>query len=418
MLSPEKWKAVRTVARKTADIVVSGGGFVGRVLALALSDAGISDVTIIDRRPAGAPFPGDHRSSAIAEAVIRMLDTLDIWPDVEDAAQPITSMDVTDSDLQDPIRPVFLTFDAALPDGSPFAHMVPNSTLQCALDKALQRAGIEIIQGCSIATITEGTPSQVELDDGQVFSARLVVGADGASSRVRALSGIKTVGWPYDQKGLVAEITHDMPHNGRAEEHFLPSGPFAILPLPGNRSSLVWTERSAAADRLMGLDREELQNELLHRVPPHYGTSALEGPVEAYPLKLMLARSYIAPGIALVGDAAHVIHPLAGQGLNLGLRDVAALGEVIIDALRLGLDPGSQATLENYQKWRRFDVFQMAVVTDGLNRLFGTDLTPVRMLRDLGMGMVDRIPRLKSTMIGEAAGLGGNTPRLLRGEVL
>ncbi len=400
------------------DVIISGGGTVGRVLALALADADAGRIALVDRRPADAPEPGDQRSSALAAAIVRMLDTLDIWPSVVDAAQPISTMEVTDSALADPIRPVFLTFDTTLPDGDPFAYMVPNRELSEALNTAIAASDITVHQGTSIVSLTADGPTTVSLETGETLTARLVVAADGANSKVRAMAGIKTVGWDYDQFGLVTELRHENPHDGRAEEHFLPSGPFAILPLKGDRSSLVWTEKSAAARRLLALSRDELQAELLMRVPPHYGAIAIEGPVESYPLKLMLARDYIAPRVALAGDAAHVIHPLAGQGLNLGLRDVAALAEVVADAVRLGLDPGSLATLEGYQRWRRFDVVQMAVATDGLNRLFGTDLAPVRMIRDFGMGIVDRLPALKRIMIGEAAGTGGSMPRLLRGEVL
>ncbi|MCB1490210.1 MAG: FAD-dependent monooxygenase [Rhodobiaceae bacterium] len=403
---------------ETFDFVISGGGFVGRVLALALADADAGRIAIVDRRPEGAPEPGDQRSSALAAAVIRMLDTLDLWPFIEADAQPISAMEVTDSALADPIRPVFLTFDTTLPDGEPFAHMVPNRAFSSALSAAIEDQDITVFQGDSIAAIDFADPAALTLESSKRLSARLVIAADGARSTVRQLAGIKTVGWDYDQMGLVTELAHETPHDGRAEEHFLPTGPFAILPLKGNRSSLVWTERTAAARRLLALSREDLQEELLRRVPPHYGALSIEGPVEGYPLKLKLARDYIAPRLALAGDAAHVVHPLAGQGLNLGLRDVAALAEVLVDAVRLGLDPGSMATLQDYQRWRRFDVVQMAVVTDGLNRLFGVDLAPVRMIRDFGMGVVDRLPGLKKALIGEAAGTGGAVPRLLRGEVI
>lgn len=400
------------------DFVISGGGFVGRLLALALADADAGAIALVDRQAPDSAPPGDQRSSALAAAVVRMLETLDVWREVEGEAQPITAMDVTDSVLEDPIRPVFLTFDATLPDGMPFAHMVPNRALSTALDAALDRTDVAQYRGTSIATAEFGDPATMTLQTGEVLTARLVVAADGAASAVRVMAGIKTVGWDYDQAGLVCELRHENPHGGRAEEHFLPSGPFAILPLKGDRSSLVWTERETAARRLLALDRDALQDELLRRVPPHYGAASIAGPVQSYPLKLMLARDYIAPRVALVGDAAHVIHPLAGQGLNLGLKDVAALAEVVADAARLGLDPGSLATLQAYQRWRRFDAVQMAAVTDGLNRLFGTDLAPVRLLRDVGMGLVDRVPALKKTLIGQAAGASGAIPRLLRGEVL
>ena len=400
------------------DVVISGAGIVGRTLALALADAGAGRVAIVDRQSISAPATGDRRSSAIAAAVARMLDTLDVWPSVEGQAQPINRMDVTDSHLSEPIRPVFLTFDGVLPDGGPFAFMVPNDTLTDALQRRLAEMDVTIHENRSVTGLSTDGKAVLTLDDGTRLRASLVVGADGGWSPVRGFTGIRTVGWDYDQFGLVTEIEHENPHDGRAEEHFLPSGPFAILPLRGNRSSLVWTERSKAARQLLALDRDALKDELMQRVPPHYGTCRIDGRVQSFPLKLLLARDYTAPGVALVGDAAHVIHPLAGQGLNLGLRDAAALAEVVTDAVRLGLDPGSLAVLESYQRWRRFDVVQMAAVTDVLNRLFGTDIAPIRMLRDVGMGLVDRLPALKRAFIGEAAGGAGNLPRLLKGEVL
>ncbi|MEM6665832.1 MAG: FAD-dependent monooxygenase [Pseudomonadota bacterium] len=401
------------------DVAIIGGGIVGRALALALADGGALTPVLIDRRPADAPPPGDERAVALSASVVRMLDTLDVWPDVADAAQPVLAMDVTDSELHEPVRPVFLTFDGALEDGTAFAHMVPMGVLSRALDKALAAAGSPVRHGVSVQGFSRSqTEARIETAAHGTLAARLLVAADGSRSPLRSEAGIKTVGWSYDQFGLVTTVAHEEPHDGRAEEHFLPSGPFAILPLVGNRSSLVWTERTPAAKALLRLDRDALEAELAERVPPHYGAVRLDGPMESYPLHLCLARDYIADRFALVGDAAHAIHPLAGQGLNLGFRDVAALAEVLTDAARLGLDPGSLATLEDYQRWRRFDVMQFALVTDVLSRMFGAEFGPMRALRDIGMGLVDRVPRLKDRFMAEAAGLAGTPPRLMRGEIL
>jgi 2-octaprenyl-6-methoxyphenol hydroxylase len=244
------------------------------------------------------------------------------------------------------------------------------------------------------------------------------VAADGVKSRLRALAGIKTVTWRYPQSAIVVNVRHERPHNGVAVEHFLPGGPFAILPLKGNRSSLVWAERSAAAAKLVEADDFVFLVELERRFGHRLGEIALAGPRRTYPLGLILARDFVRPRFALLGDAAHGIHPIAGQGLNLGFRDAAALAETIVDAYRLGLDIGSLEVLRRYERWRRYDTWQMGVMTDALNRLFSNDFTPLRVMRDVGLGIVDRLPRLKSLFIGEAAGLGGELPKLLKGKPL
>ncbi len=250
------------------------------------------------------------------------------------------------------------------------------------------------------------------------LSARLLVAADGARSVIREQAGIAVHGWDYDQAGIVTTIAHERDHNGRAEEHFLPAGPFAILPLTGNRSSIVWTESKAEAARLVALPDAEFLAELEQRFGLHLGDLAIAGPRRAFPLGLHVARSFIAERIALVGDAAHVIHPIAGQGLNMGLRDAAALAEAVIDSARLGIDVGAVSTLERYQRWRRFDTMAMGVATDGLNRLFSNNSDVLRLVRDMGLGLVDRMPNLKEFFIREAAGLTGDVPKLLKGEAL
>ena len=256
----------------------------------------------------------------------------------------------------------------------------------------------------------------VRLADGGEISARLVVACDGARSPLREEAGIGTVSWSYRQSGVVATVGFEREHHGRAEEHFLPSGPFAILPLRGRRASLVWTEESDAAEALLQLDEEDLLDEITRRFGYHLGAVTLESRPAAYPLRFAIARRFVAPRLALVGDAAHVVHPIAGQGLNLGLRDAAALAERIIDTAALGLDPGASDVLADYERARRFDTLLMGAVTDGLNRLFSNDLTPLRLLRDAGLGVVDRLPGLKRRFIREAAALSPSMPRLLRGE--
>jgi 2-octaprenyl-6-methoxyphenol hydroxylase len=251
-----------------------------------------------------------------------------------------------------------------------------------------------------------------------VVRARLLVAADGARSRLRERAGIQSVGWSYGQSAIVTTVAHERPHHGRAEEHFLPSGPFAILPLPHDRSSIVWTEAAAEADRIMRLDDAGFHAELEKRFGLHLGDISVAGRRAAFPIGFAAAKSFIAERLALVGDAAHVIHPIAGQGLNMGLRDVAALAEAIVDAARLGLDPGGAGVLDRYQRWRRFDTMAMGLATDGLNRLFSNRSDALRLVRDIGLGVVERLPAVKDFFIREAAGITGEVPKLLRGEAL
>jgi 2-octaprenyl-6-methoxyphenol hydroxylase len=315
--------------------------------------------------------------------------------------------------------------------GEPFAYMVENRHLIDALVAKATEMRIELRATAVSAFDYSFTPPSergrensmshrlvVQLADGDEISARLLVGADGARSRVREHAGIATHGWDYGQSGIVTTVAHERDHGGRAQEHFLPAGPFAILPLKGKRSSIVWTEGERAAERLVALPDAAFHAELERRFGLHLGDIELAGPRRAIPLGLFTARSFIAERLALVGDAAHVIHPIAGQGLNMGLRDVAALAEVIADAARLGLDPGSADVLDRYQRWRRFDTMTMGVATDVLNRLFSNRSDVLRLLRDVGLGLVERLPALKRLFIREAAGFTGELPKLLRGEAL
>jgi len=264
----------------------------------------------------------------------------------------------------------------------------------------------------------EASGMNVVLRDGAEIRTRLLVAADGARSRLRERAGIATSGWSYGQSAIVTTVAHERSHEGRAEEHFLPSGPFAILPLRHRRSSIVWTEQAEEAERIVALSDGDFHGELEKRFGLHLGDIAVAGPRRAYPLGLWVARSFIADRLALVGDAAHVIHPIAGQGLNMGLRDVAALAESVVDAVRVGIDPGDAVVLERYQRWRRFDTMTMCVSTDGLNRLFSNRSDAVRLARDIGLGLVDRFPAVKRWFVREAAGLAGEVPKLLRGETL
>jgi 2-octaprenyl-6-methoxyphenol hydroxylase len=440
------------------DVLIAGGGFAGLALAIALRQ-GLGpafSVTVVDPM-LGKSHADDERASAIVTAARRLFETLGVWQDVAAETQPILDMVVTDSRLDDAVRPVFLTFAGEIEPGEPFAHMIENRRLVDALAVKAKEVGVDL-RTASAAKFsypppegegserserggahdgaaftpprppTGGRPSpsrggwtqhvDVELADGRTISARLLVAADGARSSIRAGAGIATHGWSYAQSAIVTNVGHERDHQGRAEEHFLPAGPFAILPLKGRRSSIVWTEATREAERIVALPDDAFHAELERRFKLHLGEITTIGPRRALPLGFFVARSFIAERIALVGDAAHVIHPVAGQGLNMGLKDVAALAEVIVDAVRLGLDPGAAEVLERYQRWRRFDTMAMGLATDGLNRLFSNRSAVLRLARDVGLGLVDRVPNLKRLFIREAAGLVGEVPKLLRGETL
>jgi 2-octaprenyl-6-methoxyphenol hydroxylase len=400
------------------DVVIAGGGFAGLALALALRQALGASFKVVVADPAFAAGARiDPRASAIAAAARRMFETLGVWGAVADDAQPILDMVVTDSKLKDAVRPVFLTFAGEVQPGEPFAHMIENAPLNAALAAKARGQGIEL-RPTIVRHFAYDGRIVVTFGDGSEVSAALLVAADGARSSVREQSGIATHGWNYGQSAIVTTVAHERDHDGRAEEHFLPAGPFAILPLNGRRSSLVWTETDADAARILALPDAAFHEELERRFGLHLGDISSAGARHAYPLGLFIARSFIAERIALVGDAAHVIHPIAGQGLNMGLKDIAALAEAIVDAARLGLDIGGADVLDRYQRWRRFDTAAMGVATDGLNRLFSNESDVLRLMRDVGLGLVDRMPALKSFFIREAAGVTGELPKLLRGEAL
>lgn len=400
-------------------IVICGGAFAGLALALALRQGLGRDIPVIVADPALGVRPSrDPRATAIVAACRRLLDAIGVWKEVAAGAQPILDMVVTDSKLEDATRPVFLTFTGHVEPGEPFAHMIENRQLIDALVQHAEAEGIDL-RACAVTDfISRPEGIDVMLADGTTVEANLLVAADGARSRLRERAGIATHGWDYDQSGIVVTVGHQRDHHGRAEEHFLPSGPFAILPLTGKRSSLVWTENRGEAARIVALNEDEFHRELEQRFGLHLGELAPLDKPRAFPLGYFVARSFIAERMALVGDAAHVIHPIAGQGLNMGLKDVAALAEVVVDAARLGMDLGQADVLDRYQRWRRFDTMAMGFATNSLNFLFSNKSTLLRTVRDIGLGLVDRTPPLKSMFIRQAAGLAGEVPRLLKGEAL
>jgi 2-octaprenyl-6-methoxyphenol hydroxylase len=399
------------------DIAVIGAALNGLAAALALGGPYARrrlDVVIIDRsdprRFADTEFDG--RASAITASSKRMLEALGVWDAIAPHAQPMTEIVVTDA--RGETRPALLHFEEQI---KPSAYMVENRHLYAALlEGVVASPNIELRTGEAVSRFAFA-PGLARIDAGRTtMRASLVIAADGRDSPARQAAGIEVRGWPYDQMGIVATVAHELPHQGRAEEHFREGGPFAILPLIGNRSSLVWTERTLEARRIMSLDEEGFARELRSRFGTHLGMVMPVGPRHAYPLGLFVARSFIATRLALLGDAAHVIHPIAGLGLNLGFRDAAALAECIAEAVALGLDPGGADVLARYERRRRFDTVATAIATDGLNRLFSNGDPGLRAMRDLGLMAVDRIPPLKTFFTREAAGETGYLPKLMRGE--
>lgn len=409
----------KRTAEQRAEVVVAGAGFAGLALAIALRQGLGDPFTVMVADPALAHARSkDPRASAIAAAARRLFEAIGVWDAVAANAQPILEMVVTDSKLDDAVRPTFLTFGGEVEEGEPFAHMVENRHLVDALAEKAKSLGVNL-RATSVAGF-ENAPNaiDVKLANGENVAARLLVGADGAHSLIREEAGIATHGWNYDQAAIVTTVGHEREHGGCAVEHFLPAGPFAILPLTGQRCSIVWTENAAEAERIIALPDDQFHAELEKRFGLKLGDIEVIGPRRAFPLGLFTARSFVGERLALIGDAAHIIHPIAGQGLNMGLRDVAALAEAIADAARLGLDPGGADVLERYQRWRRFDTMTMGVATDGLNRLFSNRSDVLRLARDVGLGLVERMPMLKRVFIREAAGFTGDVPKLLKGESL
>lgn len=392
----------------------------GMTVAVALAKGGLH-VVLMDRLHAQelASNSFDGRVSALAYSPVRMLRALGLWDQLEADAQPITQILVNEGRPGGQALPFSLHFDHG-EVGEPLGHIVENRHIRKVLLAAIAaEPNIRFVTGVSVTTLSVTQPAaELELSNGEQMRAMLVAAAEGRESGLREAQGIGAIGWDYDQTGIVTTVEHEHPHGGVAYEQFLPTGPFAILPMTGNRSSLVWTEKTAVGRRLVALPPAEFQRELALRFGAHLGRLDASGPIWTYPLRLQLARSYVKHRFALAGDAAHTIHPLAGQGFNLGLKDAAALAECVLDAARLGTDFGSLDVLRRYERWRRFDSSVLAVVTDSMNRLFSNDFLPLRVIRDVGLGMVDGIAPLRRLLMRHAGGDLGSLPRLLRGEAL
>lgn len=400
-----------------AELIVAGAGLTGLLLALACAGAGLS-VALVDREdPEEMQSEAfDGRSSAIAWGSRQVLAALGLWEGIAPEAEPILEIRVADGG-----SPLFLHYDhRELGREEPLGYIVENRVLRRALlARARELRGIRFLARRTVAAV-EAQPAAaiVHLSDGASLRTRLVAAADGQRSRLREAAGIRTIAWRYPQVAITTTVRHERPHGGVAIEHFLPAGPFAILPMTGSRSSVVWTEEKALAPHLLRLPEAAFAAELRARFGDFLGHVEPVGPRWSYPLALLQAERYCAPRLALLGEAAHLIHPIAGQGLNLGIRDVAALAELVVDARRLGLDIGAESVLRDYQRWRRADAVLLAAVTDGLNRLFSNAVPPVKLARDLGLAAVDRMPPLKRFFMRHAMGTLGELPRLARGQAL
>jgi 2-octaprenyl-6-methoxyphenol hydroxylase len=402
------------------DILIAGGGLNGPALALALAQGGFR-VTVVDARPAPdrAEAGFDGRAYALAVASVRLLKAIGVWGAVADKAQPILEIKASDGRAGEGAAPFFLHFDAAEIEEGPMGHMLEDRFLYAAFLAAMRAApGITLLSGETVVGQEVSTSGvTVRLASGRELTAGLLVGCDGRGSGVATRAGIKRVGWGYGQTALVTAIRHEKDHEGIAQQFFMPSGPLAILPLKGgHHSSIVWSETDDVARAIQALPDDQYLEALRPRFGDFLGEISLAGARFTYPLSLSLAERFVADRVALVGDAAHGVHPIAGQGLNLGLRDVAALAEVLILARRRGEDVGSPVALEEYQRWRRFDATALALGMDAVNRVFSTDNPVLRLGRDLGMGLVSALPGLRRGFIRQAAGLTGELPKLLAGK--
>ncbi len=405
------------------DIIIAGGGLVGLTLALALSGTKNRptnlDITLVD--PTDPEIvKADSRAFSISASSKNLLEALDIWDTLADNAQPVSEIEITDTKLSEEIRPVLLHFDNETEDGEPAAYIIESGLLRSALFQATKNFTSIQFQppGRITGFETSGQSITATLDNNKTLSGKLLVACDGRASALRQKAGIKTVEWKSKQTGITATISHSLPHNGRAIQHFLPAGPFAMLPLTGNRTSLVWTEKQNVAQEVMLYDDERFLAEVQKRANIDLGDLSLENRPSFFPLSMNIARDYVKERFALVGDSAHGMHWVAGQGLNFGFRDVAVLAELVIKTQRLGLDIGNANVLQDYQRWRRFDSFTFTASMAALNSLFSHDNFATRAVRDIGLQATNQIPALKKFFIKEATGLSGELPRLLKGERL
>jgi len=399
------------------DIAIVGGGFNGPALALAAAQVGLR-VIVLDatsHKPRkNAKFDG--RAYALALASKRLMAAVGVWENVAQDAEPMLNIRVSDGRAGVGASPFFMDFYHAELEEGPMGYMVEDRHLRYALQAAMQTSPLIEYRLATRVTGQSTGPEGVTLSlaNNQKITTRLLVGADGRQSGTAARAGITYTGWQYGQTALVCAVEHDRPHGGVAHQFFMPAGPMAVLPLSARRSTVVWSEKTDNAAVIKTLDDAAFLDVLRPRFGDFLGDIALTGGRFSYPLGMMIAKSYIAPNVALIGDAAHGVHPIAGQGLNAGLRDVAALIQVLSEAKQRGEDFASQPVLARYQLWRRFDATALAVATDGFNRLFSNDNPILRLGRDLGMGMLNAMPKVRRGILREAAGLTGDLPDLMR----
>ncbi|MDX2158085.1 MAG: FAD-dependent monooxygenase [Hyphomicrobiaceae bacterium] len=408
-----------TTADSVYDVVVVGGSYAGLAVALGLARTlgGSLELAVVERRPmAPASAAGEPRAFAVSAGSRKLLDALGVWAELDGLAQPVARIEITDSALEDSVRPVLLTYDNVVA-GEAQTHIVEATHLQRALVAAvLAEPSITIVAPATLDGLDQ-TPgsARLHLTDGRIIAGRLAIAADGARSRLREAAGNATSNWRYGQTGIVTTVELEEDHGSTAVQHFLPAGPFALLPLPGRRACITWSEEEARAAEILALGDDAFLAEAQQRAGWRLGALSLAGPRAGWPLEARVTHSMTGRRLALVGDAARSVHPVAGQGVNLGFRDVAALVEVLADGLRLGLEPGDATVLERYQRWRRFDGTQSALAFTTLNALFSRDWTLLRGIRGAGLGIVDRLPGLKQLLVAEAAGSTGEVPRLLEG---
>ncbi|MBX9760122.1 MAG: FAD-dependent monooxygenase [Beijerinckiaceae bacterium] len=395
------------------DVAIAGGGATGLSLALSLRTLSRGALRVVLLDQADPALRAGPRTSALAEGPRRMLTKLGVWEGLADLAQPIVRMDISDARLSDAVKSALLAFSGET-TGEPLAHMVFHRDLEPLLLTRAKESGVEVLQDTIERADVTSTCATIQTRSSGAIRARLLVGADGLRSRIRTGARIPVVAWPYDRTALVMTIAHEDEHGGVAVQHFLEGGAFASLPLVGRRSSIVWTEPSKTAAMLRTASREQLESELQARLGERFGALSIEEGPESFPLMFQIARRFVGPRLALVGDAAHRVHPLAGQGLNIGMRDVATLAELVLEQARLGLDPGSEDVLGVYEKRRRFDATASAAAFDFIHRAYDVKVPGARALRRAGMTVTDQSSWMKRLLRREASGLSGDRPELFR----